>query len=202
MGGQGSGSIGFKKAVEDCYTLSLSALLCNGQIQEDQSIENVRLIKPWHARTWVMTINVLPVETRLNMFLRDCKQWINLYSTSMNFGGVRWWFECPTCERRCTKLHSPFIGSRFECRKCLDLTYHSCQEAGTLAGRIKPKMKRDLRKPWRRKRDRHPHAASRADRTAPSNLERYGYSPEQAELFKQLVVQVMDELDPYVIREE
>lgn len=202
MGGRGSGNLGFKKAVEDCYTFSLTALLCDGHIQEYQSTETVRLVKPWYARTWIVTIDILPAETWLSMYLRDCKQWLNLYSTPMNFGGVRWWFECPACERRCTKLHSPFISSQFKCRKCLDLTYHSCQEAGTFAGRIKPKMKRDMRKPWRRKRDRHPYVASRADRTALSNLEQHGYSPEQAEAFRHLAIQVMDELDPYVIREK
>ena len=44
----------------------------------------------------------------------------------MNFGGRRWWFSCPKCERRCGRIYLPPARSRFGCRSCYNLTYRSC----------------------------------------------------------------------------
>jgi hypothetical protein len=43
------------------------------------------------------------------------------------FGGVRWWFACPTCKRRCGILYSPRALSKLElrCRACWQLRYQS-----------------------------------------------------------------------------
>jgi hypothetical protein len=60
---------------------------------------------------------------------------IPLESTPTQFGGRRWWFNCPMdvrgviCQRRAGKLYLPFGTQRFGCRKCHDLTYRSSQEA-------------------------------------------------------------------------
>lgn len=60
---------------------------------------------------------------------------IRLQSTSMQFGGRRWWFTCPlivdgvACCRRVGKLYLPPGARYFGCRKCHGLTYRSCQEA-------------------------------------------------------------------------
>ena len=35
-----------------------------------------------------------------------------------NFGGRRWYFICPRCERRCTKIHRPIDRERYLCRRC------------------------------------------------------------------------------------
>jgi len=52
---------------------------------------------------------------------------INLLKTSCYFGGYRYWFTCPECERRVGTLHIPPKGSTFACRSCHDLTYWSRQ---------------------------------------------------------------------------
>jgi hypothetical protein len=63
------------------------------------------------------------------------EQVVRLQSTQPNFGGVRWWFSCPRmldgeeCDRRVGKLYRPPGGQRFACRRCLDLTYESCQKS-------------------------------------------------------------------------
>lgn len=42
--------------------------------------------------------------------------------TNQNIGGVRRWFICPSCARRCRVL---FCGASFLCRNCLSATYPS-----------------------------------------------------------------------------
>lgn len=54
-----------------------------------------------------------------------------LTSTPCNFGGVRYWFECPCCLRRTGVLY--FFGGTFACRICHHLTY----ECRNLSGRSK-----------------------------------------------------------------
>ena len=199
MGGCGSGRVRHKVAVEDCYTLSLSALLRNGHIQDEQSTETVLLNKPGYARSYVLTIDVIPAENLMSMYLRECKQWAHLHSTSLNIGGLRWWFECSGCGRRCTRLYAGSAGGKFTWRICMDQTYRSSQEAHTSAGAIKRALKGHIRKSWRRKRDRRPHRASRAGRNLSSPMEHNGCSAEPKEWLRQTAIQVMDKLDPYAV---
>jgi hypothetical protein len=55
------------------------------------------------------------------------EQDIQLDCTEPNYGGARWWFLCPKCERRVSRLHLPSDGYRFFCRHCYDLSYESVQ---------------------------------------------------------------------------
>ena len=65
---------------------------------------------------------------------------IRLLTTRPNFGGVRWWFQCPLvindrpCKRRVGKLYNPPGYTYFGCRHCYDLTYTSAQEAHKFDG--------------------------------------------------------------------
>jgi hypothetical protein len=60
---------------------------------------------------------------------------VALEATPTQFGGRRWWFNCPlivrgvACNRRSGKLYLPPGANYFGCRECHDLTYRSCQEA-------------------------------------------------------------------------
>ncbi|HUD02748.1 MAG TPA: hypothetical protein VMR46_01860 [Candidatus Paceibacterota bacterium] len=47
----------------------------------------------------------------------------NLVTTPCNYGGKRWWLECPNCQRRVAKLYEN--NDNFACRICLDLEYSS-----------------------------------------------------------------------------
>lgn len=49
---------------------------------------------------------------------------IKLFTTSCNFGGLRYWLVCPFCQR---KVGGLYIHEKndFACRHCLDLTYES-----------------------------------------------------------------------------
>ena len=59
---------------------------------------------------------------------------IELQSTSLPWGGLRWWFTCPlilgddACGRRVAKLYLPPGQRFFGCRHCYNLTYSSQQE--------------------------------------------------------------------------
>lgn len=60
---------------------------------------------------------------------------VGLEVTPTQFGGQRWWFNCPLmvngspCNRRVGKLHLPLGAKYFGCRQCHKLTYRSSQEA-------------------------------------------------------------------------
>lgn len=48
-------------------------------------------------------------------------------ATRQKLGGVRWWFTCPNCERRCEFLYvrRGYGAPSLRCRKCWNLTYRS-----------------------------------------------------------------------------
>ena len=50
---------------------------------------------------------------------------IPLITTPCNFGGVRYWFECPDCWSRVGVLYLPRGNVYFRCRHCYNLSYHS-----------------------------------------------------------------------------
>ena len=51
---------------------------------------------------------------------------IGLETTKCNFGGVRYWFECPECHKRACVLYG---GTIFKCRTCHDLVHKSRNES-------------------------------------------------------------------------
>jgi len=53
----------------------------------------------------------------------DQEQYVEVCQTMCNFGGLRNWFRCPSCDRRCEVLYLRF--NRFACRKCNRATYSS-----------------------------------------------------------------------------
>jgi hypothetical protein len=68
---------------------------------------------------------------------------VRLTTTGCNFGGERFWFCCPTCDRRAGSIF--LVGPPFKCRVCLRLTYQSQRErhAARLlarAGRVRKRL--------------------------------------------------------------
>ena len=59
---------------------------------------------------------------------------IQLTQGPVGFGCIRYYFLCPNCGRRYSKLYLPPGATRFACRKCYDLTYTSCQESHKFDG--------------------------------------------------------------------
>ncbi|SRR5579885_53039 len=53
---------------------------------------------------------------------------ITLQATRPNYGGARWWFTCPICQRRAGAVYLDRERQRFSCRRCAGLAYRSQQE--------------------------------------------------------------------------
>lgn len=67
-------------------------------------------------------------ERRLDYF-------VNVTTTRPYYGGVRNWFLCPRCGRRCGVLYGPDL---FACRLCHGLAYESSQTAHRMDSLIVP----------------------------------------------------------------
>lgn len=65
----------------------------------------------------------------------DIEQYIELETTPLNFGGVRYWMKCPSCDKRVRTVHKPTTRKRFKCRTCWNLSYFSSQESRHDTGR-------------------------------------------------------------------
>lgn len=61
----------------------------------------------------------------------DYNDVVSLVTTPCSFGGVRYWFGCPGCGRRVGVLYMVPGGTRFYCRHCNNLTYHSRNRSTT-----------------------------------------------------------------------
>jgi hypothetical protein len=149
MGGYGSGqwrSRPRKLTVEECIVLSAGKLQRDGVLRAG--------IASTGTLTWTRTgtgEELSSVGFRVNTlghggFAMDLHYTatrsgervdytVGLTTTTLPWGGVRWWFVCPliangrACGRRCGKLYLPPGGRYFGCRLCYDLSYVSAQEA-------------------------------------------------------------------------
>ena len=72
---------------------------------------------------------------------RSVSQRIRFASTKPHFGGVRRWFVCPDCGRKCNTLYSSFA---FKCRKCVNAVYPSQYAYVRLAGEAEARRARVL----------------------------------------------------------
>ena len=52
-------------------------------------------------------------------------QRVAVVATTQRLGGVRWWFSCPDCERRCAVLYRPPQSERYTCRICTRADYET-----------------------------------------------------------------------------
>jgi hypothetical protein len=61
---------------------------------------------------------------------KDYGRKISLTTTPCNYGGERYWFECPSCGRRVGVLYLAPGEVYFLCRRCNNLTYRSRNRSG------------------------------------------------------------------------
>jgi len=137
MGGYGSGRSGWRIKVEDCLTLSMYTL------QRDSSLKWSMGTLTWRWKSSGEETGsvgfrvdhgndrfILQYTKTLQAEKREVEDPIPFHTTEAQFGGVRYWFNCPSCWRRCAKLYLPPGGLYFRCRLCYNLTYESCNESG------------------------------------------------------------------------
>ena len=152
MGGFGSGrwleTIRRNGAVEYCRVLSIRLLRKHGLIDADKvaAVQWRNEAGKVMLKADVETIINADADKTLIMVVRrevlstdgkqkTVEQRIRLTASACNYGGVRYWFECPVvkdgmyCGNRCAKLYLPDGQLYFGCRECYDLTYQSCQKS-------------------------------------------------------------------------
>ena len=71
---------------------------------------------------------------------KKADQLVRLTATYPFHDKPRWWFVCPSCNRRCGCLYLPPGARRFACRRCHDLTYTAQQERSGSFERIFPTL--------------------------------------------------------------
>lgn len=138
MGGLGSGRFGrrsWRPRVEECYWIDAGALDRQGVLVAGERVSATLEFAPrreW-PRRWTAAVHVAPVDDALRVSLtyearsHMLVDVLTATATPQPFGGVRWWWSCPACGRRCAKLYRPLRGEaqRFRCRGCHRLTYTS-----------------------------------------------------------------------------
>ena len=152
MGGTGSGRWTYyekQRTVEECWAMSISEVDRVLDFSKPGSIS--QLFRPTIPKTGkrMSPVRCMPKlgddgEPLLGLSYTVKDRWsvedrvgevLRLQTTQPNFGGVRWWFSCPRmldaeeCGRSVGKLYRPPGERYFACRRCLDLTYESCQRS-------------------------------------------------------------------------
>ena len=135
MGGFGSGRKGSyyaKTPVEDCLTISISAL---GRIHGNSAGRLSWYVVDREVASAGYVVVGESVRLVYNTDGLEVRLPIGLSTSGQYFGGVRFWMLCPIvkdgkgCGNRVGKLHLPPGETEFGCRDCYDLTYQSSQDA-------------------------------------------------------------------------
>ena len=137
MGGLGSGCWereNNKITAPECYSIDVNALVKDREFH----VGDVFSLQ-WSDRlrrcTFVVTFSTFMARGKRILLLfydidsQEVTIPIQLQTTSMHFGGVRWWFTCPLlvqgkrCNRRVGKLYLPPGARYFGCRHCHDVVF-------------------------------------------------------------------------------
>jgi hypothetical protein len=153
MGGLGSGwRISKKDVVEDCLVLSVDDLVSKDIAVPGgwrQGVYNWRYPGQEPPLAAIRFALILWDEGRGRLCLEydsygeHVSSRISLVSTTLHFGGRRWWFKCPVKGIRVGKLYLPPGAIHFASRQAHDLTYKSCQQSGQ-SNRFWRTLARDL----------------------------------------------------------
>jgi hypothetical protein len=135
MGGYGSGRRATKFTVEDCFSLDVAQLQAHIACLQQGTYTGSGLsgtnridfmVDRAEPDGFVVALMVKGHHLAPPLTTRSALEW-----TSPRFGGVRWWFTCPTCHRRCRKVYYAPQLWRFGCQHCLRLGY-GCQRGGKI----------------------------------------------------------------------
>jgi hypothetical protein len=130
MGGTGSGRYGAgyekgKRTVESMQSVHISAF--TKYLKENEEVNLSVNAKDGKRKLGEVTID--PFQSCIFLEYGSISDEVHYDTTPCNFGGVRYWFVCPHCDKRAGKL---FGGRRgLACRKCYDLNYFSQQHTKT-----------------------------------------------------------------------
>ena len=88
------------------------------------------------SKSYSISIEILTYDLERHSFN------VELSSTNLNFGGIRYWLQCPICKNRKMKLY--FSNKNLGCYLCQDLTYRIQQEHDKTVEKYIPKEIRNL----------------------------------------------------------
>jgi len=140
MGGYGSGRWNWhnkKIQVEECYKWSIYALKpylipgfsgASRWLQGEREIASISFYVQGNDYPTAVRLKYTKYSGSKNEIEIDYR--VNLTTTQLAWGGVRYWFICPLqgCQKRVGCLYLPSGGKYFGCRHCYDLTYKSRQD--------------------------------------------------------------------------
>ena len=111
-----------KRRVESCFKIAAPL----GVLRDGNTT--------WHFMRWDFYLRwqVIATSATLTLFPNHrllIEQTVQLHRTEPQFGGVRWWFLCPDCQRRVLYLCLPQNAHHFSCRSCHNLSYESAQSS-------------------------------------------------------------------------
>lgn len=122
-----------KSTVEESCNLSVSSLKRRGMLSGEVT-DTICWTHSLTSKTTLvlLTVDVERLSARLTYFRTDsrgtqveCDYEVALLTSPCNFGGIRYWFACPTCSERVACLYLAPRERYFMCRHCADLTYRS-----------------------------------------------------------------------------
>ncbi len=144
MGGWGSGRgerYDRKQTVDESLVLNMKYIFREGIRPRIGSLS-------WSARTENAGSIIYVIDERYGLPTlalhytfngEDVIQTVPIIGESQPYGGMRYWMLCPLidrsgleCRARCSKLYAPPGRREFGCRKCYDLSYHSCNSSHKL----------------------------------------------------------------------
>lgn len=124
-----------KSTTDSMNTISISYLVKNKFLEPNKRILGVSLTWTSSYTKKVVSSIGFSVNTTESPSYLELKYTHNeteklnykvyLTTTTPNFGGVRWWFLCPNCNRRVAFLYG---GKYFLCRHCHNLAYSTQHE--------------------------------------------------------------------------
>lgn len=135
-----------RRYVENKYTLSVSELKSWFAYRMPYQVPPVSVSSSYGGRVYRLSFVSLSYDGELSLSCRvqsvgesgktESNFSIEIERKACNYGGERFYFHCPRCGRRCTKLY--LCDGLFECRKCGGLHYEveSLDKAERLRKRV------------------------------------------------------------------
>lgn len=121
-----------REIVERCLKLSVSDFV---RAYGKEASERRHIVGTIHGGDWQIAFAMYLKEghlvLRLNYSFTVGREkhkrspLIEISDTACNYGGRRYWFNCPCCTRRVVHLY--MVNGEFACRHCHNLTYASVQ---------------------------------------------------------------------------
>jgi len=126
-----------KQTVEEAVKIDMKDLTKECSQEWDDSLI-YSMTNCYGHRSSIMIVIYPPCKIRLQYKytcnsgeVKSFDYFVDLETTPCNYGGKRWWFLCPSCNRRCRVLYNTISTNIFACRLCHNLTYESQQKGKT-----------------------------------------------------------------------